>query len=132
MPTIELFMRLRAEHPEVNFVLVIGSDMLEQDVVRGWEGGQQLWNEFGFLGMRRPGLEETSVQLPPNFRWIDDVNGPSNGADDGTVGRRLIQGAQFGKFEREAIKSKDFARIEGLMPAGVVAHIIRNGLYSGD
>lgn len=128
IPTYELFVRLRAEHPDIKFVLVIGSDMLEQDVVRGWEGGQELWNEFGFLGMRRPGFIETDIQLPPNFRWIDDEKNGGNGT---AVVRKFIQQAQFGKFEREAIRSKDFARIEGLMPAGVVAHIIRNDLYSG-
>jgi nicotinate (nicotinamide) nucleotide adenylyltransferase len=131
MPTYDLVTKLEADYPDINFVFVVGSDLLQQDVIRTWEKGEELWNNVSFLGLRRPGfVDENMMELPPAFRWIsssDKLSGADAGED---VRARMMAGGRFGDYERAAITERDFTRIEGLMPAGVVAHIIRNELYN--
>jgi nicotinate-nucleotide adenylyltransferase len=130
IPTYDLIKELQDTHPHLNFVFVVGSDLLQQNIIRQWDRGQELWENIAFLGLRRPGFVGGEMELPPSFRWISEMNNSVVAdADGGDVRARMMAGGRFGDYERAAITERDFTRIEGLMPAGVVAHIIRNELY---
>jgi nicotinate (nicotinamide) nucleotide adenylyltransferase len=140
LSTYELMSRLTDEHPDYNFVFVVGSDLIGQ--IREWtdpvieDHGEKLWNECAFLGLHRPGHTQDFAELPPNFRWLDDFSSGNQKivtqelSSSEIRGRMGIKDSQkFGEYERAKMTARNFRKIEGLMPAAVVAHILRNDLY---
>jgi hypothetical protein len=94
--------------------------------------GERLWNEISFLGLHRPGYTSVIDELPPSFRWLD---GESSGIKmvsqelSSSEIRARMNADAFGEYERTKIMSRNMSKIEGLMPAPVLAHILRNELY---
>lgn len=136
LPTLELMKRLEAKYPQYNFTFVIGSDLIPD--MRSWKAdnipdhGHRLWQECSFLGLPRPGYMSNMQELPIKFRWLTDSTRVSNAnlvtsELSSSEVRNRIQ--SFGEFERENIVQRNLQSIEGLMPASVVAHILRNNLY---
>ena len=144
LSTYDLMTRLQAQHPEFNFVFVVGSDLIGS--MRSWTDpviknhGELLWNELSFLGLVRPGYSGDFEELPPKFRWIHDKDSSikmvtqelSSSEIRARMNTDVGQGERdsaFGEFERSNIQSRNMSKIEGLMPAAVLAHILRNDLY---
>ncbi|MCJ7793038.1 MAG: nicotinate-nicotinamide nucleotide adenylyltransferase [Candidatus Marinimicrobia bacterium] len=112
IPTYQLMTRLQKENPHFSFKFVIGSDLIPQ--IKDWYEGEKLQQEVNFLVIPRPGYEKKKV--PKNFIWL--------AAPDLQLAHTQLTSTEIRKR-----LGKDFSLVEGLIPAPVLAHIIRNKLY---
>src|SRR5262249_6290415 len=65
--SIELVTHLRAAHPDCEFALIIGSDLIDQ--IPSWARGQELLATTTFLVVPRSGCAIPDV-LPPTMRLV--------------------------------------------------------------
>ena len=138
LPTYELLRQLKAAAPGNDYLFVVGTDLVGG--LRGWENGEKLVAENDFIVISRPGYE-IEGPLPPNCMLLQAPGGPAGStvvADNlssSEVRKRLATRTTARTFsngdaERTVIQQGDFSRAEGLVPAAVLAHIVRYELYS--
>eukprot|EP00812_Abedinium_dasypus_P009234 NODE_2939_length_853_cov_258.096491.p1 GENE.NODE_2939_length_853_cov_258.096491~~NODE_2939_length_853_cov_258.096491.p1 ORF type:complete len:152 (+),score=32.04 NODE_2939_length_853_cov_258.096491:257-712(+) len=138
MATYDSLCWLREQNPGVRFFWVIGSDWLQEGTdLRTWESkegmtGERLVSEFGFLVMRRPGYDIANDDLSvfgPHFHWLSLPAGfcmvESTGSS--TEVRRRAKRHWEENQDGEVLRAPIF--LEGLVPAAVLAFILRRGLY---
>eukprot|EP00811_Abedinium_folium_P004155 NODE_13823_length_1144_cov_15.960669.p1 GENE.NODE_13823_length_1144_cov_15.960669~~NODE_13823_length_1144_cov_15.960669.p1 ORF type:complete len:245 (-),score=34.40 NODE_13823_length_1144_cov_15.960669:282-1016(-) len=135
MATYDSLRWLSEHHPGINFCWVIGTDWLTPgNDLRTWESkegktGDKLVSEFGFFVMPRPGYDVEGNDLSvfgPRFEWLSLPAGfrmVESTASSTEVRRRA-------KKHWETDESSGVPNyLEGLVPAGVLAFILRRGLY---
>ena len=103
--TLRTIRRLRELHPEHEFSLVIGADLLAE--VATWFGGAELQSSVPFVVVGRAGTEGAAAQA------AGPVTMP---AVSSTAVRGAIAAGQ---------------PVEGLVPRAVLDYIYRQGLYTG-
>lgn len=109
--TIELLALLRARHADCAFSLIIGADLIEQ--IPSWARGEELMATASFLVVPRLG-QVIPGALPPTMHIV-----PSQHHTDvsSSIVREMIAGGRS---------------VDGLVPPGVIAYILRNKLYKND
>lgn len=134
LPTWDLMQKIKRDRPDLQPVFVIGSDLVND--LKSWDEGERLWAEESFIVINRPGYELANRELPPHATRLEP---PGNGfvlasqeLSSSEVRKRLRYTSNFGDLERTAINDKKYAMVEGLVPAAVLAHIIRYRLYDDD
>mmetsp|Transcript_37202 Transcript_37202/g.74365 ORF Transcript_37202/g.74365 Transcript_37202/m.74365 type:complete len:349 (-) Transcript_37202:268-1314(-) len=81
VPSLILMRRLKANHPNIDFSFVVGSDLIptlhewDAPAMPGcWDGvrdaGRVFMSECNFLVVDRPGSDVETSRLPPNFKLI--------------------------------------------------------------
>jgi nicotinate (nicotinamide) nucleotide adenylyltransferase len=127
LPTWTLLQKIKRDRPDVLPLFVIGSDLVKD--LRSWDEGARLWAEETFLVINRPDYSIEDQELPPHMIRLEAPHNQftlvSQRLSSSEVRKRLA----FGEMERSAIHSKNYALVEGLVPAAVLAHIIRYKLY---
>ncbi|MBM4402636.1 MAG: nicotinate-nicotinamide nucleotide adenylyltransferase [Candidatus Cloacimonetes bacterium] len=113
IPTYFLLQRLAKEFLNLEFLMVIGADLLSE-IRNSWHEGERLWQEARFLVIPRPGFKK--LDLPKNFTWLEASN-------------LQLAHTQLSSSEIRKRLARDFSLVEGLVPPIVLAHIIRYNLY---
>lgn len=150
-PTLHLIRKLEAMHPELDFAFVIGTDLVESmdtwgcpavpewgcDAIPTRDAGPMLFREAKFVVINRPGYvvpAETRAKMGRNFVALTPLTGTTlvtQRLSSSEIRTRIRSNdQQFELHERSAIAQGNFAMVEGLMPPAVLAHIIRNNLYT--
>lgn len=148
VPTLLLMRRLKQKYPECDFAFVIGTDQLE--AMKGWDApacpgwwdgiedaAATLRKECNFIVIDRPGVD--ACELPPNFQRI----APALKARGSTLSATFLSSREvrhrmrddFSRYGPYLIAGPSSNRswydeAEGLVPASVLGHIVRYGLYS--
>lgn len=155
LPTYDLLCGLRARHPRVDFVFVIGSDWLQPGTnIADWtslnpawsEGdpeddkyivtGHKLLSEFDFLVIPRPGYDvPTSAadrtglkKFGDRLRWLEMPEGTTF-IEGNLSSSEIRQRTRFAVRAREAATALTLADIDGLCPRSVLSYIWRHKLY---
>lgn len=112
MPTYFLIEKLEKEYLDYEFLIVLGSDLINN--IKTWDQGEKLYKEKKFLVIPRPGYKKQ--KLPENFVWLEarDLELAHTQLSSTEIRRRLAKNASL---------------VDGLIPSVVLAHIIRYNLY---
>ncbi|KAG8470415.1 hypothetical protein KFE25_008836 [Diacronema lutheri] len=134
LPTWHLMQKIKAARPELEPVFVIGSDLVRD--LKSWDEGERLWAEESFVVINRPGYELGNEALPPHATRLEPPGNAftlvSAELSSSEVRKRLRLTSNFGDLERTAINQKNYGLVEGLVPAAVLAHIMRYRIYEND
>mmetsp|Transcript_15630 Transcript_15630/g.45696 ORF Transcript_15630/g.45696 Transcript_15630/m.45696 type:complete len:231 (-) Transcript_15630:57-749(-) len=130
LPTWNLLQKLKKERTDIVPLFVIGSDLVP--TLKSWDEGERLWAEENFIIIDRPGYElNDAAQYPPNSTKLEPPGKAftlaSQELSSSEIRKRLAM--QFGERERDALRGRNYPMVEGLVPAPVLAHIIRYRLY---
>jgi len=118
--------------------------------LKDWDEGERLWAETAFIIIRRPGYELGEQELPPHATQLEAPNGAftlaSQEMSSSEIRKRLSfvppqpaltrsssyvpQQHKFGERELGHLSGRNYSMVEGLIPAAVLAHIIRYELYA--
>ncbi|KAJ1624612.1 hypothetical protein T492DRAFT_1045886 [Pavlovales sp. CCMP2436] len=133
LPTWHLLQKIRRERPDIVPVFVIGSDLVKD--LKEWDEGERLWAEENFIVIHRPGFP-LKDELPPHATQLEPPGNAftlaSQELSSSEIRKRLRYESNFGELERSAMQDKNYAMVEGLVPAAVLAHIIRYRIYDDD
>jgi len=145
----DLLCSFRAQHPEIDFVFIVGSDRILSDI-RTWTSvnrtwrvgdseehkfvitGSKLLEEFDVLVIRRPGFEvptglddATGLQrFGPRVAWMQ----MPEGITFVEVSLSSEEVKRRGEFSSD-VWGRTLHNIDGLVPRGVLAYIWRHDLY---
>ena len=129
-----LMQRLEAKYPDIDFMFACGADIIPG--LRKWPpinaetGNSEMWDKIRLLGLPRPGYAPP-VDRPDKFTWL---------SGEGMEGAQLVTAElsssevrsrikNFGDDERQSLQDRNLWSVEGLLPASVISHIVRNDLY---
>jgi nicotinic acid mononucleotide adenylyltransferase len=154
--TYDLLCNLREQHPDCDFSFIIGSDWLQPGSnLATWTSKNHDWKpgdpddhktvvtghkmlaEFDFLVIRRPGYDVRASsddpsglgQFGPRLSWLVMPSGQTF-IEGNLSSTEIRKRTAFAARVRDAVSSKDFVGIDGLVPPGVLAYIRRQELYS--
>lgn len=126
-PTYETLSALREAHADCDFAFVVGTDWLRPGTdLRKWDNGEKLIEEFDFLVLRRPGYEVEDLEsFGPRFKYLQLANGynylESNVSSTEVRKRAKTSWAQDSR--------SNLFDLDGIVAPGVLAFIMRHGLY---
>ena len=107
--TLESVRHIERVYPNSRLFWIIGSDQL--DGLQDWYGIDELVRKIGFILVQRPGAAFTWPGIPGLF--IYPVPNPLNPVSATEIRARAGRGLA----------------VNGLVPPGVKAHIVKHGLY---
>uniref|UniRef100_A0A7S2FGR6 Cytidyltransferase-like domain-containing protein n=1 Tax=Alexandrium andersonii TaxID=327968 RepID=A0A7S2FGR6_9DINO len=145
--TYDLLCKLKDLHPDAAFSFVIGSDWLQpQTDMSSWRSrnwawkpgdpveeqtivtGNKMLQEFDFLVIPRPGY---NVQDPADLQRFGPRMRRLTMPEDTTLIHGNLSSSEIRKRTAmdATVRDEGLSAVEGLVPAGVLAYICREGLY---
>eukprot|EP00386_Alphamonas_edax_P000241 GDKI01000715.1.p1 GENE.GDKI01000715.1~~GDKI01000715.1.p1 ORF type:complete len:219 (-),score=41.28 GDKI01000715.1:37-693(-) len=122
LPTYELLSRYRDEHPDLDFWLIIGTDLVP--TLEKWVNGPKLVQEFNFLIVARGGYATTfpDIIMPKSYEYLERYVEQSGLP-------MMISNVSSTAVRDRLDTTDDVLSIQGLVPLPVANYIGQTRLY---